>query len=116
MGDITISDRWWGAVCYLSALVIVPICLKNKSEFLAQHCRQGFALFFGQVVLLLVLLAIEGTIGRIPILGFLLSMLLFLVYFLLFLGLAAIGCMRALSGEEWRIPVFDDLAQKVPIP
>ncbi len=115
MPDVDVSDRWWSAVCYLSALVVVPICRKNKSDFLRQHCRQGFMLLFAQVVLLLVLLAIESTVGRIPVLGFLITMLLFLVYFLLFLGLAAIGFMKALAGEHWRVPYIDEFAAKVPI-
>ena len=50
------ADRWWASVCYLSCIVLLPAFLvKNKSPFLARHCRQGFALFFAEVVVLIVL-------------------------------------------------------------
>jgi uncharacterized membrane protein len=113
--DISIRDRWLGAVCYLTILVFIPIFVKNKSEFLARHCRQGFILLFAEVVLLLLLAAIEATIGRIPILGLLISIILHLVFFIVFLTLSVLGFIKALSGEDWRLPVLDEFADKVPI-
>ena len=59
MSEVTIRDRWLGAVCYLSVLVFIPIFATDKSPFLARHCRQGFALFFAEVVAWLLLLMIE---------------------------------------------------------
>jgi uncharacterized membrane protein len=115
VNEQTIRDRWLAAVCYLSLLVFVPILSKHKSEFLARHCRQGFSLLFAEVVALLLLLAIDASIGRIPILGLIISILLNLVIFLIFLMLSIIGFIKALSGEEWRLPVLDDFAQRVPI-
>lgn len=109
------NDRWLGATCYLSLLVIVPMLAKPKSEFLARHCRQGFALFFIEVVLFLFLWVIDSTIGHIPILGLLVSILLHLAFFLLCLALSVVGFVKALSGEEWRIPFVDELADRVPI-
>jgi uncharacterized membrane protein len=113
--DVSIRDRWLGAICYLSVLVFIPIFTKDKSEFLTRHCRQGFALLFAEVVLLLLLAAIEATIGRIPIIGLLISILLHLAYFVVFLTLSVLGFIKALTGEEWRIPVLDEFADKVPI-
>ena len=109
------NDRWLGAVCYLSFLCFVPIVSRPRSEFLARHCRQGFALFFAEVVVFLVLAIIDRTIGRIPILGLLVSILLNLVFFLVCLMLSVIGFVKALSGEEWRMPFLDELADRVPI-
>lgn len=108
-------DRWLGAICYLSILVFIPILSKNKSAFLARHCRQGFALFFVEIVAFLFLKIIEGTLGMIPILGFLIVIILNLVFFLTFLILTIMGFVRAMFGEEWRVPYLDDLADRVPI-
>jgi uncharacterized membrane protein len=110
-----VNDRWLGAVCYLNFLVVVPIFARPRSEFLARHCRQGFALFFAEVVIFLVLAVIDKTVGQIPILGLLVSILLHLVFFLVCLGLSVIGFVKALSGEEWRVPFLDEFADKVPI-
>jgi uncharacterized membrane protein len=108
-------DRWLGAICYLSVLVFIPIFSKNKSAFLARHCRQGFALFFVEIAAFIFLRIIEATIGMIPLLGFVLVILLNLGFFLVFLGLTIMGFVRAMFGEYWRIPYLDELADRVPI-
>lgn len=108
-------DRWLAAICYIPFLVFIPIYRSNKSAFLARHCRQGFALFFVEVVAFFFLRIIEMTLGGIPLLGFLLVMILNLVFFLGFLILIIMGFVRAMFGDEWRIPYLDDLADRVPI-
>jgi len=113
--EVSIKDRWLSALCYLSLFVCIPIFTKDKSQFLAKHCRQGFVLLFAEIVLWLLLIGIGESIGRIPVLGFLISILLHLVYFLVFLILSVLGFMKGLSGETWRLPVLDDFAEKVPI-
>ena len=110
------TERWWAAVCYLSAIVVLPsLLVKPKSAFLARHCRQGFALFFSEFVLLIALAVIDGTIGHIPVLGLLISILLHLIVLLVALGVSVLGFVRALSGETWTILFLDDLADRVPI-
>ncbi len=112
---VSVRDRWFGALCYLSIFVLVPCLAPEKSAFLARHCRQGFALLCFEVVAFLLILIIDATIGRIPLLGFLVVILLRLVLFVLFLFLSALGFAKALFGEEWRIPYLDELAERIPI-
>ena len=112
---VKIRDRWLGAVCYLSILVFIPMISSDKSAFLARHCRQGFALFFVEIVAILFTWIIGTTLGTIPVLGFLLVMILNLAFFLLFLGLSIMGFVRAMFGDEWNIPYLDELADRVPI-
>lgn len=115
MDQPTVRDRWLAATCYLSLLVIVPIAMRQRSEFLADHCRQGFTLVFAEVVLGLLVLAIETALGRIPLLGLLLSIVLTLAYWLLFITISALGFIKALSGEAFAVPGLDDIAARVPI-
>ena len=115
MNDVTTKDRWLGAICYLGPAVLYPIFRKDKSAFLARHCRQGFALLFVAAVAWVVLYLIETTLGRIPVLGFLLSIVLYLIVFLALLSLAVMGFTKALAGESWRMPYLDELADRVPI-
>ena len=115
MNDLTAKDRWLGAICYLGPAVFFSIFRKDKSPFLARHCRQGFALLFVAAVAWVVLYLIETTLGRIPVLGFLLSIVLYLAVFLLLLTIAVMGFIKALAGESWRIPYLDDFADRVPI-
>ena len=116
MTETTINDRWLGAVCYLSVFVFVPILtVKEKSDFLAAHCRQGFALFFAEVVVWIFLLIFDATLGRLPVLGLLLAIVLHLAALLACLALSVIGFIKALSGEECRLPILEDFADRVPI-
>jgi len=110
------TDRWLGAVCYLSIFVLVPVLFrKEKSDYLARHCRQGFALLIVEIAALILIYVIENTLGRIPVLGLLLVIILELAASLCFLAVSLIGFLRALAGDEWRIPGVDDLAERIPI-
>ncbi len=115
MDQPTVRDRWLGAVCYLSLLVVIPIAMRQRSEFLARHCRQGFTLVFAEVVLGLLVLAIEAALGRIPVLGLLVGIVLTLAYWLLFIGISVLGFVKALSGEDFDVPGLEDLADRIPI-
>lgn len=116
MTTISSRDRWYGCLCYLSFGVLIPIVMaRPKSEFLAEHCRQGFALCFAEAVALIALAVFDATIGVIPVLGFLISLLLHLVVVVAALGLSVLGFVRALAGETWTIPYLDDIAAKVPV-
>ncbi len=112
---ISTRDRWLGAICYASVLVIVAIMAKNRSKFLARHCRQGFALLFAEIVGVAFIMIIDVTLGQLPVLGFILVIVLRLVFFLAVLSVSVLGFTKALFGEEWRIPYLDELADRVPV-
>jgi uncharacterized membrane protein len=113
--NISIRDRWLGAVCYLSVLVFVPLLSSTKSEFLARHSRQGFALLFIEVVGVFFILIVDMTLGRLPLLGFLLVITLRLVFFLFVLSMSVMGFTKAIFGENWRLPYLDELADRIPV-
>ena len=113
--SIPARDRWFGAICYLPLLVFLPMLVKERSRFLTRHCRQGFALLFAEVVGVAFILIIDATLGRVPVLGFILVIVLRLVFFLAALSISVLGFIKALFGEEWRIPFLDELADRVPV-
>ena len=113
--DINNRDRWLAAVAYLSVLVVIPLLAKPKSSFLARHTRQGFALFFTEIAGIVFLLIIDSTLGRVPFLGILVLIILKLVFFLLFFSVSVLGFMKAIFGQEWRIPYLDELADRIPV-
>ncbi len=112
--EITVKDRWLGAMCYAAFLVVVPMMATERSPFVDRHCRQVFALLFVEVVGALFLLIIQHTIGRIWLVGGLVTIVLKLAVYLVFLALSVMGFTRALFGEYWRIPYLDDLAGRIP--
>mgnify|MGYP001829124528 CR=1 FL=1 len=113
--QVPIRDRWLGALCYLSILVLVPMFSKPKSDFLARHCRQGFALLFFEVVGVFFIWIIDTTLGQLPLLGFLVVIALRLVFFLFVLVTSVLGFTKAIFGEDWRLPYLDELADKIPV-
>ncbi len=116
MQESRTTDRWLGAVCYLSIFVLIPVLFRrDKSDYLARHCRQGFALLIVEIVALILISVIENTIGRSPVLGLVVVILLELAASLCFLAVSLIGFLRALAGDEWRIPGIDELAERIPI-
>ena len=113
--EISTRDRWLGAICYASVLVIVAIMAKNRSKFLARHCRQGFALLFAEIVGVAFIMIIDVTLGQLPVLGFILVIVLRLVFFLAVLSVSVLGFTKAIFGDEWRIPYLDELADRIPV-
>ncbi len=111
----TARERWLGAICYLSIFVFVAIMAKERTRFLARHCRQGFALLFAEMVGVAFIFIIDASLGKLPVLGFILVIVLRLVFFLAVLSVSVLGFTKALFGEEWRIPYLDELADRVPV-
>ena len=112
---ITNRERWLAGICYLPFLVFVSMLATDKSNFLSQHCRQGFALLFVELAAAVFITIIEHTFGQIPIAGFILVFVLQLILALGTLTVSVMGFFRAVFGEQWRIPFVDDLASKIPI-
>ena len=108
-------DRWLAAVCYLGPLSLIGVAKPEKSDFLKWHSQQSFALFLAEAATLCLLLIISNTVGRIPLLGFLLVVLLELVVFVAFLVLSLLGFVKGLAGEDYRIPVLEEYAEKIPV-
>jgi len=111
----SVRERWLSAVAYLGPGCLVAMFSRGKTPFVVWHAQQGFALFFVEAVVLALLIILDNTIGRIPILGFLVIMLLELVSFVVFLVMAILGFVKALAGEWLRMPVLDEYAEKIPI-
>jgi len=113
--QINARERWFAAVCYIPLLVFVAIFAGGRTPFMARHCRQGFALLFAEVVGVAFILIIDATLGRVPLIGFILVIALRLVFFLSVLVISVLGFVKAMFGEDWRIPYLDELAERVPV-
>ena len=113
--NVTVRERWLSAICYVPLLVFVTMLATRRTEFVSRHARQGFALLFAEVVGVVFILIIDWTLGQLPLIGFLLVILLRLVFFLAVLIVSVLGFTKAIFGETWRIPYLDELADRMPI-
>ncbi len=79
------------------------------------HVRQGFALCFVEITLVVVSFILDATLGIIPVLGAIVMILFKLAAGLLAVGLSVWGFVEALSGERWELPVLGEYAKRVPV-
>ena len=95
-GGATGEEKALGAIAYLGILFIVPLLVKKDSAFCMFHAKQGLVLFIIEVI--------GGIIFWIPFVGWAIMALVSI------LGLIAL--INALMGNQWKIPVIGDLAEK----
>lgn len=88
---------------YLNFLVIVPLFVGNKDEFVKRHLKQG--LFLSLVFVLLPYVLI------IPLLGWVVGA----VWFALWLVLWLIALISAIMGKERPIPIVGKFLAKIAI-
>lgn len=91
----------WAALSYLWLLSILVLIFKKGDSFVAFHAKQGLVLFLISVVLTLVpapfwLLGIFWQLLQVGV-------IILLIW----------GILKALSGEQYKLPLVGDLAAKI---
>ena len=89
-------EKVLAALSYVWVLVFVPFVLGHDKPFVAQHAKQGLALFVFELLLL--------VLGVIPILGWLAA----LAGWLAVMVAAVIGIVHALAGKPYEIPILNN--------
>jgi len=85
----------WGIIAYLGILCLVPLLAKKDSKFAQFHAKQGLVM------------AIGGFFAWIPFFGWMLGLLLFVLWIMAIISVA--------KGEMKPLPVVGDLAAKINI-
>jgi uncharacterized membrane protein len=111
---IPAADRVMALVGYVPFLFFIPVRFKRDSLFAQFHGRQSGVLFGMWLVLSLLLLLIQfflpekvGLASSVYIFG--------AVYVLtgLYLLMAAIGMLKVMLGERYRMPIVADVALRL---
>jgi len=98
------EERILGILAYLSVLVLVPFLMKEKSDFVRYHTKQGLVLFGGEIIL--------GILSGIPILGwFIIAPLGWLAA----LVLTVIGIWNVLEKRSKPLPLIGPWAEKIKL-
>ncbi|MFQ5600046.1 MAG: DUF4870 domain-containing protein [Candidatus Krumholzibacteriia bacterium] len=118
--ECPISDgsRWLAAASYLFVsclFVLYEVKQHRRDDFVRFHARQGFALCFVEVVLIVVSMILGHTLGSIPVLGAIIMIAFKLAAGLLAVGLSAWGFVEALGGQKWQLPILGEYAKRVPV-
>jgi uncharacterized membrane protein len=106
--------RLVAAIAYLPVLGIIGLLGMPENRYVGFHARQGLLLFLVELVIWAVLAIVHGTIGRIPILGFLIVVLLDFACWMALLAATVYGVIKGASGEMTRLPVLGDYVERLP--
>lgn len=96
------NNKIWAALSYVGILFILPLLVNGgQSRYAKYHANQGFILFLADIVA-----GIVGAIlGKIPVLGGILSALISLAT----LALIIIGILNAANGKAKQLPLIGNL-------
>ena len=108
------KDRWIAAISYIPIVCLYSLTKVSEGKFIKFHASQGFLLFLAEVVVVILTIILELTIGKIRFLGIFVVGLFQLGTGLIALLLAVIGFVKSLFGEYWHIPLLGDHIDKVP--
>ena len=109
------TGRALAAVAYLPGLFLIGLLDAPRNRFVRFHARQGLVLFLAEAAALVAIAIVDGSLGRIPVLGVIIGAVLRLALGLLFLAVALYGIAKALSGETVRIPYLGDVADRMEV-
>jgi uncharacterized membrane protein len=107
-------SRWIAAIGYLAFLCFFSMWKAKKDSFIHFHARQGFMLFLAECVVLVTVVILELTIGKLRFIGLVIVGLIQLVTGLGALTISVVGFVKALFGEHWHLPFLGDYAERVP--
>lgn len=96
------TNKVWAALSYVGILFILPLLVNGgQSRYAKYHANQGFILFLTNIVVGIA----SAILGKIPVLGAILSALLSLAS----LALMIIGIINAANGKAKQLPLIGGL-------
>lgn len=112
--DEITQGRLLASVAYLPGLCFIGLLGAPENRYVGFHARQGFLLLLVEVAISVALAIYDGSLGRIPVVGFLLGALLKFTLWMSVLAVTVYGVVKGASGEMARIPILGDAIEKVP--
>jgi uncharacterized membrane protein len=109
------KGRLLAAVAYLPGLCFIGLFGAPENRYVRFHARQGLLLFFAEVIACVALAIYDASLGRIPVLGFLIGAVARFVLGFGFLAATVYGVIKGATGEMARIPYLGDAIGKVPL-
>lgn len=102
------SNKVLALFAYLGILFLIPLCGAPNSPYARFHSNQGLVLFVTEVIFGVASSIINLIFDDIPVLGTLMSIVLWLISVVLFV-LAVIGIVNAVQGRAKELPVIGSI-------
>ncbi|UCE26446.1 MAG: DUF4870 domain-containing protein [Candidatus Coatesbacteria bacterium] len=112
------EGKTFAAIGYISILFLIPLLAARDNAFAQFHAKQAMVLTTGTIVAFVVLWIMWFMFAFIPVVGWVMCLIIYLVVMALCIGwliLAVMGFVKALQGEYWEMPLFADLAERISI-
>jgi uncharacterized membrane protein len=106
--------RWIAAVGYIGFVCFLSLWSARKDSFIRTHASQGVLLFVVECAAILIGVILGATVGQIKVIGLIIVGLFELVAALAALILSLAGFVKALFGEDWRMPFLGEYRDRVP--
>jgi uncharacterized membrane protein len=106
--------RWIAAVGYVGFVCLFTLWSARKDTFIRAHASQAVLLFIAECAAVVLGAILSATLGQIKIVGLVIVGLFDLVVGLAALMLSVAGLVKALFGEDWRMPFLGKYREKVP--
>jgi uncharacterized membrane protein len=107
-------SRWIAAVGYIFCVCLFSLWKAGKDPFIRAHAAQAVLLFIAECAALAAAAILSATVGRIEIVGLIVMVVFELLAALAALILSIAGIVKALFGEDWRMPFLGEFRDKVP--
>ena len=103
-----------GLLCYIlwpvACIIFLLVGPYNRNRFVRFHAFQAAFLGLAGILVAMALLIVTSILSLIPLLGWLMSSLVWMVYGTGLLVLAIVLMYKAYNGEQYRLPVIGELA------
>jgi uncharacterized membrane protein len=112
---IGIEPNLGGVLCYVPCCIglivsIVVAVVEKKSYFVRFHAFQSLVFHGAALVLSIGLWIFSFVLGFVPVVGWIISLALYGLFFLAMLGGTIFLMMKANAHEEYKLPRLGDLA------
>lgn len=114
-GGAPLADNIAGMLAYFTiipAIVFLLIEPYNRNRFVRFHSFQCLFACVGLIVIDIALLIISSILHLVPVIGWIISALLWPLYGLCILGLWLLLVIKAYQGQMFKLPFIGDLAEK----
>jgi uncharacterized membrane protein len=100
------------ALCYVQPIGILFLFLEQGSNFVRFHAMQSTFLLVASIAVWIAFSILTGFLAFVPILGWLVSAVLWLVLALGFFVLWILVLFKAFQGERYKLPYLGDMAEQ----
>jgi uncharacterized membrane protein len=106
-----------GLLCYLFGWIsgLIFFLIEKEDKFVRFHALQSILLSAGSTVLLILIPIIGAILGRIPVIGLIVGLVLGLASIVIWIGNAVLWILmmiKAYQGEKFKLPIIGDIAEK----